>query len=319
MNLKQIDLNLFTIFDVIYTEKSLTKAGKVLGITQPAVSNALSRLRSTFNDNLFLRTSHGMMPTPVAQNVIGEVRQALRLLRSSIHEGHSFDATTTSKSFNISLRDISEVSFLPELISRTKLEAPNIHITSCYTYPNELAHSLSNGYLDLAIESSIPSPQGLHYKKVQETNFVCIARKNHPQIDGNITLDQYMDADHIHITNGKEDTTHIDSALTQYGINRKIMFTGHSHFVTSALVIESDAIMSIPEALAYRYAQYLDLQILPLPIEIPPSRSYLFWHDNAHEDPANIWLREKFMEISADAQYVKNDPTENEEVLEKVS
>ena len=319
MNLKQVDLNLFTIFDVIYTEKSLTKAGKVLGITQPAVSNALSRLRTTFNDNLFIRTSHGMMPTPVAQNVINEIRQALQLLRSSVQEGHSFDASTATKNFNISMRDISEVSFLPELLSRSKAEAPNIHIRSCYAYPNELTNALSNGYLDLAIESSIPSTQGLHYRKIQETDFVCIARKNHSKLNGNITLDQYIDAEHIHVTNGKEDTTHIDSALSQHEISRKIVFTGHSHFVTSSLIIESDAIMTIPEALASRYAKYLDVQVLALPIDIATSHTYLFWHDNVHDDPANIWLREQFIEISKDAQYLKNDLPENNEELEKAS
>ena len=298
MNLNQIDLNLFTIFDVIYTERNLTKAGKVLGITQPAVSNALSRLRTTFNDNLFTRTAHGMMPTPIAQNVIVEVRHALNLLRTSLQEGQSFEVNTASKTFNISMRDISEVVVLPKLIPQLKNEAPNIHITSCYIYPNELAHSLSNGYLDLAIESSISTPQNVHYTKIQELEFACMARKDHPIFQGHISLEQYCDAEHIHVTNGKEDTTYLDSALAQHNINRNVVFTGYSHLITSVLVLESDAIMTIPKTLASTYANYLDLQVMELPIEVSPLQTYMFWHENVQDDPANIWLRNKVLEIS---------------------
>lgn len=298
MNLNQIDLNLFTIFDVIYTERNLTKAGKVLGITQPAVSNALSRLRATFNDNLFTRTAHGMMPTPIAQNVIVEVRQALNLLRTSLQEGQNFEVNSASKTFNISMRDISEVVFLPVLLPQLKKEAPNIHLNSCYIYPNELAHSLSNGYLDFAVESSVSVPQNVHYSKIQELSFACIARKDHPVYDGHITLEQYCDAEHIHVTNGKEDTTYLDSALAQHNISRNVVFTGYSHLVTSVLVLESDAIMTIPEVLAHRYADYLDLQVMGLPIEVSPLQTYLFWHENVHDDPANIWLREKIIKTA---------------------
>ena len=306
MNLNQIDLNLFTIFDVIYTERNLTKAGKVLGITQPAVSNALSRLRATFNDNLFTRTAHGMMPTPIAQNVIVEVRQALNLLRTSLQEGQSFEVDTASKTFNISMRDISEVVILPKLLPPLKNEAPNIHINSCYIYPNELVHSLSNGYLDLAIESSISAPQNVHYTKIQELSFACIARKNHPVFDGHISLEQYCDAEHIHVTNGKEDSTYLDSALAQQNISRNVVFTGYSHLVTSVLVLESDAIMTIPKVLADTYANYLDLQVIDLPIEVSPLQTYMFWHENVQDDPANTWLREKILETAGIPSKDKN-------------
>ena len=116
MNLSQKDLNLFVVFDVIYTEKNLTKTGEVLGITQPAVSNALSRLRQNFNDELFIRTSKGMIPTPVAQNIINDVRQALDLIRNSISKSESFNPETARNTFKISIGDTSEYRLLPELI-----------------------------------------------------------------------------------------------------------------------------------------------------------------------------------------------------------
>lgn len=320
MNLNEIDLNLFTIFDVIYTERNLTKAGKVLGITQPAVSNALSRLRATFDDHLFTRTASGMMPTPVAENVISEVRQALNLLRSSVREGHNFDANTSTKNFNISMRDICEVTLLPGLLKTFKVEAPHIHLNSCYVFPSELAHSLSNGSLDLAIEASLTVPPNLHHAKILEAPFVCIARKDHPEIRDTITLTQYLAAEHIHVTNGKEDSTYLDTALTQQGLRRNIIFTGHSHFVTSLLVLQTDAIMTIPETLAFRYQTYLDdIQVMPLPIEVAPLQTYMFWHENVDDDPANKWLRDKLFESAGMQPGKKSANSPSDEKLPQIA
>ena len=116
MNLNNTDLNLFIAFDVIYSERNLTKAGEVLGITQPAVSNALSRLRETFGDDLFTRTSKGMVPTAVAQNIIGDVRSALSLFRNTISESETFNPESAGTVFKISAGDLSEFRLLPPLI-----------------------------------------------------------------------------------------------------------------------------------------------------------------------------------------------------------
>ena len=128
MNLSDKDLNLFVVFDVIYTERNLTKAGEVLGITQPAVSNALSRLRKNFNDELFVRTSKGMLPTPVAQNMVKDIRQALDLIRNSISESESFNPKTAQITFRISIGDTSEYRLLPELIKNISKSAPEVGI-----------------------------------------------------------------------------------------------------------------------------------------------------------------------------------------------
>lgn len=117
MNLTKVDLNLFIVFDAIYTEANLTRAGQIVGITQPAVSNALSRLRETFNDPLFVRTAQGMVPTPMAQNIIGPVRNALQLLRVSVQESRSFDPQQANKTYRISMTDLTEAVILPRCSS----------------------------------------------------------------------------------------------------------------------------------------------------------------------------------------------------------
>ena len=118
MNLSKVDLNLFIVFDAIYTEANLTRAGQIVGITQPAVSNALARLRETFNDPLFVRTAQGMVPTPMAQNIIGPVRNALSLLRVSVQESRIFNPSQAVKTYRISMTDLTEAVILPPLFQR---------------------------------------------------------------------------------------------------------------------------------------------------------------------------------------------------------
>ena len=129
MNLSKVDLNLFIVFDAIYTEANLTRAGQIIGITQPAVSNALARLRETFNDPLFVRTAQGMVPTPMAQNIISSVRSALALLRVSVQESRTFTPLQANKTFRISMTDLTEAVILPPLFQRLRRQAPVLRIT----------------------------------------------------------------------------------------------------------------------------------------------------------------------------------------------
>jgi DNA-binding transcriptional LysR family regulator len=132
MNLSKVDLNLFIVFDAIYTEANLTRAGQIVGITQPAVSNALARLRETFNDPLFVRTAQGMVPTPMAQNIIGPVRNALSLLRVSVQESRIFNPLQAVKTYRISMTDLTEAVILPPLFQRLRRPgADGDHRVSC--------------------------------------------------------------------------------------------------------------------------------------------------------------------------------------------
>ena len=151
MNLKETDLNLFIAFDVIYTEKNLTKAGQVLGITQPAVSNALSRLRDLFGDELFIRTSKGMIPTPVANNIIKDVRSALNLIKNTISETEKFDPSTAEMTFKISIGDSSEYRLLPLLIKELAEVAPKIKVETYLTPRKDAPIELSSGTIDLVL------------------------------------------------------------------------------------------------------------------------------------------------------------------------
>ena len=137
MNLSKVDLNLFVVFDAIYTEGNLTRAGQIIGITQPAVSNALARLRESFNDPLFVRTAQGMVPTPMAQNIISPVRSALALLRVSVQESRTFNPLQANKTFRISMTDLSEAVILPPLFQRLRRHAPAVVVESFLSHRRE--------------------------------------------------------------------------------------------------------------------------------------------------------------------------------------
>ena len=160
MKLSDVDLNLFVVFDAIYTEGNLTRAGEIIGITQPAVSNSLSRLRSLFDDPLFVRTADGMVPTPVAQNIIGAIRQALGLIRSSVQESESFDPAVSDKRFRVSNGDLNQATLLPRLFRSMKKIAPNIAIDCYQVHRRDMGIELASGNLDLAIDVPLtPDPQ----------------------------------------------------------------------------------------------------------------------------------------------------------------
>ena len=296
MNLSKVDLNLFIVFDAIYTEANLTRAGQIVGITQPAVSNALARLRDTFNDPLFVRTAQGMVPTPMAQNIITPVRQALQLLRVSVQESRTFNPLQANKTYRISMTDLTEAVILPHLAGRIRRLAPNINIDSFLTRRRETTKELAAGRLDFAIDAPLNTDPQVRHVRLFEDRYVCIMRKGHPLAGKeSITLDDYLAQSHIHISSRRNGLGHVDLALGKMGIQRRVMLRSQ-HYQMAPLVLEStDMVMTVNE----RFARRHNLHWVELPIEdIPPIQTHLFWHESTDQDPANRWMREQIIELS---------------------
>lgn len=292
MNLSNKDLNLFVVFDVIYKEKNLTKAGQVLGITQPAVSNALSRLRKEFNDQLFVRTSKGMIPTPVSQNMIDDIRQALELIRNSITDSESFNPKTARTTFKISIGDTSEYRLLPELIRQLTKSAPEVDIESYLTPRSETSKELAAGNIDFAIDPPIHADSSLRHRKIYEDEYVLIINKQHPIASKkNISLDDYLNLSHIHISKRPTGVGHVDITLSKLGLSRRIALRAQ-HFLVAPYILDQSrlAITSIKS-----FARGRDLKVFKLPFDIEPLILHLYWHGNKDQDPSNIWMRNLIM------------------------
>ena len=294
MNLSKVDLNLFIVFDAIYTEANLTRAGQIVGITQPAVSNALARLRETFNDPLFVRTAQGMVPTPMAQNIIGPVRNALSLLRVSVQESRIFNPLQAVKTYRISMTDLTEAVILPPLFQRLRRLAPTVIIESFLSKRRETTKELAAGRLDFAVDAPLNTDPQVRHVKLMEDRYVCAMRKGHPlATKEKFTLDDYLSLTHIHISSRRSGLGHVDLALGKMGVQRKIALRSQHYLMASQVLQQTDMVMTVPE----RFARRHNLRHLPLPVEVPPLETHLYWHESTDQDPANRWMREQIIEL----------------------
>ena len=289
MNLSDKDLNLFVVFDVIYTERNLTKSGEVLGITQPAVSNALSRLRENFNDELFVRTSKGMVPTPVAENMVNDIRQALDLIRNSISESESFNPKTANATFRISIGDTSEYRLLPELIKNISNSAPGVDVQSYLTPRTETPKELAAGNIDFAIDPPIHSDPNLRNKKIYQDDYVLVVNKKHPIAKKKkISLEDYLNLSHIHISKRASGLGHVDTTLNRLGLTRRIALRAQHFLVAPYIIDQSNLAMTTIKS----FSRGRELKVFQLPFKINPLVLHLYWHVNKDMDPANKWMRE---------------------------
>ncbi|RRJ84712.1 LysR family transcriptional regulator [Aestuariirhabdus litorea] len=289
MNLSDIDLNLFVVFEAIYNEGNLTRAGQVVGITQPAVSNALSRLRDTFDDQLFIRSSQGMVPTPLAQNIIGAIRQSLQLMRNSVQHGNEFVPAKADKLFRFSMGDLTEALFLPAMFSGLAKVAPRVRIESFQVRRREASKELASGRLDFVIDANLPLDEQLHHVQLYEERYVCVLRKDHPLSVESITPEQYLALDHIQVSSRRSGLGYVDLALGKLGLQRRIALRANYNLMASRVVKKTDMALTIPYSLV---ANDPDLRVLELPFKgVDPLQCHLYWHDNSEHDASSIWMR----------------------------
>jgi len=292
MKLSDIDLNLFVVFDAIYTEGNLTRAGEIIGITQPAVSNSLSRLRNLFDDPLFVRTAEGMVPTPMAQNIIGSVRQALGLIRSSVQDSETFNPSVSEKRFRISTNDLSQAILLPRVFKLLKTIATEVAIDCYQVHRRDMSIELASGNLDLAIDVPLtPDPQ-IKQKLLYSNPYVCVVRQDNQLVDDMLDLETYLKLKHIHISSRRGGLGHVDLSLGKMGKKREIILRTQNHLVTPQMAATTDFAITVPQIFAEFLSRTVDVKYLKLPFEIPPLEAFLYWHESTDKDQANIWMRD---------------------------
>ncbi len=287
MPLPNVDLNLFIVFDVVYEQRNLTRAARILNITQPAVSNALKRLRGAFNDPLFVRTPHGVAPTPVADNISTSVKEALHLLNISLAEGDVFAPSISDRTFTFSVNDLDEVIVMPKLMDQLADLAPRVSI-ECFTVPRrDLESELAAGSLDFALDVPLFSTRQLCRRQLSTERYVCIVRPGHPAVGSELTLDQYLDLEHIHVSGRRGGVGHVDRALDRLGRQRNIQLRMQNYMAGPQVVASTNLALTIPLSLAIMY----DMKMLELPFTVETLDQFLYWHKSADKDQANIWMR----------------------------
>ena len=302
MKISAFDLNLFVIMNSIYTEGSLTKAAEVVGITQPAVSNALSRLREKFDDDLFVRTGSGMVPTQKTENIIKDIQNALQLMQKSVNEPDEFDPATSQKTFRISLGDINEGRILAILISKIEKLAPNIKLECYYTARGQVPHALATNELSFAVDPFIPNSKDTNSTKVFSDKFVIAHRANHPVSKiTEITLDEALKLKYINISNRKRGASVVEMEMQKMQLQPEIALRAQHYLVTPEIVRSTDLCLLCSETFAKKHG----LSYVNLPFDVPPLEQYLIWHKSDDNDGTHIWMRtliaESFQEVNAAA------------------
>lgn len=297
MNIRSKDLNLLVVFYEVMSELSITKAAKKLHLSQPALSNALARLRSEFQDELFVRSSRGVTPTPRALELKDPIARWL-LKTNLIYSQKAFDPQNFQGSFTIATNDYFEHLALPDLLPYLSQSAPQIKTIYRPTLGQLPKQELEQGMMDLAIAGYFGDlPEGFYQQDLITDTYACLVRKNHPKVQTKLTLKTYLDLEHILVSPQGDMKGVVDTTLDKKGHKRKIMAGVSSFGVPASIVAQSDYIVTLPARIASVYAKLYNLYLLKPPIEIPSIRVKQVWHQRTHLSPQHQWFREALKRI----------------------
>ena len=291
MHISRTDLNLFTVFDAIYAQGGVTRAAHVLNLSQPAISHALGRLRDRMGDPLFVRQGQRLVPTPLAQQMIGPVRDGLRAFERVMNTPSGFDPALAQLTFKLGMRSLMESTFLIPLTQILAERAPNIALESGPFDRRQMEVSLASGALNAVIDVFLPHADPVRRRLLTKSRSVVVARQSHPDIEGAIDLDTYLAARHVIVTSRSQGLGPEDVALAREGLSRHIHVRCQQINSAMRLISTSNLLLTMSETFARRANLWFNHQILPLPIEAAEIDTYLYWHDTTDADPANAWLR----------------------------
>jgi DNA-binding transcriptional LysR family regulator len=287
MNLRAIDLNLLPVFEAIYIERNLTRAGEALHVTQPAVSNALARLRALFGDPLFVRAKSGVTPTPAAQALIGPVREALAKLRGGLDQDKGFDPKISERTFHIAARDAASSSLMPVLARQLERAAPGVRIQCHQLDRGEIPAELASGRLDFAIDIPMVQRPELDSAALCSDRLVCALRRDHPKARRKLTRQAFLGLRHLAVSSRRSGRTLLDEVLSRAGERvRPVMRLPH-YQPAFHVVMSSELALVAPLSLARRY----DVALRDLPFAAAPLDLLLFWRRDAADEPALRWAR----------------------------
>ncbi|WP_430461728.1 LysR substrate-binding domain-containing protein [Thalassolituus sp. LLYu03] len=298
MSLRHLDLNLLPVFAALMEEQHLTRAAERLFLSQPAVSNALKRLRLQLADDLFVRTATGLKPTPRAMQLYAKVRDGLELIEQGWAQQQSFDPVNGRQTFRISANGAVEFMAAPWLMRELRQRAPGIALMIETDQTDDIGPRLQDGRLDLAIDY-IDQPQpGLNHQPLVTEPLVVIAARRHPQFSPELTFDAFRSLDHVSLLPRNRQGTPIEQLMGHKELKRSVKLWVSSFVAIPPVVANTDLIAVVPQRLAQQAPWADALQQAPLPFDCPPVALQLIWHQSRERDQAHLWLREQLLSLS---------------------
>ena len=290
------DLRLLQVFDAIHKTRSVSRAAELLELGQPAVSISLGKLRDHYRDPLFVRTSNGMEPTPLAEELVRPVRDALDALETALGHRAEFDPATSERRFRLCMTDITHLVLLPRLWAQLRSAAPGVRI-EIFPLSPDTGRQLEAGDADLAVGFIPDLEAGFYQQALFRQQYVCLASADHPRIRGGLTREQFEAEDHAVFSTSGTGHQVIDEEIARQGIRRRIVLN-IPNFLGAAFVVEhTDLLMTVPRRLGELLRGRGEFSIFPVPFPLPAFTIKQHWHARFHHDPGNRWLRGVIAEL----------------------
>lgn len=309
INFRTLDLNLLKVFDVVMVERNVTRAASRLSMTQPAISNAMRRLREATHEELFVPSSTGVTPTAHAETLWPTVRASLDSLRE-VFEPQGFDPRADARSFTLAMADATAALFVPVLVDTLQREHSQVDLCIVPLTTRDPRAMLEQGQADIALGffpdvAAALAAEGdggvTRLEHLYGCEYVCVMRRDHPlAAEGALTLDAYCAAQHLRVSFAGRPRGYVDEALSRLGRERRVMITVNHFFTAGSVVHKSDLLTVLPRSFVPATGFGSQLATRALPFELPGIEVSLLWHRRHEQDTAQRWLRDTLMRAAAE-------------------
>jgi len=298
MDLNELDLNLLRVFNQLMIDRSVSRVAESLGVSQPAVSNALKRLRVLLGDELFLRTAQGMHPTTLAEHIAEPIAYAIDTIRSAMNQQVTFEPASVQRNFVLGLIDLGEMYFLPALLARLCQQAPGVTLTTVRSSSASLKQDMESGRADVAM-GLLPQLQGSFFRqRLFRERFAVAYRKGHPlESQRKLSLADFLAYEHVMVISPGTGHGEIDKLMERKGVERRVRVTVPHFYAVGNILQTTDLIATLPLRMVEMLAGPFGLAYAAHPLTLPEYSADMFWHARLHRDPANQWLRRTIFEL----------------------
>lgn len=299
MNLRSVDLNLLVIFDALMQERHVTRAALRIPMSQPAMSNALARLRHLFKDDLFIRSGGTMEPTPRAVELSEAVRQILRQTERLMSSDVYFDPTAAVQEFSARMSDLVGCLVLPKVLSVLAETAPGVSLDIIHLSPEKTVQALEADQLDFGLSMQLQHASNIKSEVLFMDQMVCVMRADHPLTSGKLTLARFLEAEHLRVAMSPTDIRFVDNVLAEQGCARKVVAKIPHWLLVPQILQETNLIAVISGKLAARFSSGR-LKVRPLPFPSEPFSWDIYWHRRNDNSAAHRWIRGLVASVCAD-------------------
>jgi DNA-binding transcriptional LysR family regulator len=302
VNIAGLNLNLLPVLDALLAERSVSRAGARLGLSQPAVSNALGQLRAALGDPLLVRGPGGMVPTERALALAGPLRAGLSALEQGLEPRATFDPRTADRSFTIVTNDFVALVLLPRLLARLSAEAPGVRLQVRAWQEHRVSPDLERGEADLSMGFHAELPAGHEQERLFEDRFVCVVRQGHPSVRGRLTMATYLSLPHVLVSHQPQARGVVDDVLAARGLSRNVALRVSHFLLVPAIIAATNHVAALSELVARQFTAIWPLQMLKPPLPLPAAWVHAVWHQRTAASPAHAWLRAQVAAVARDVQ-----------------